>query len=161
MSKESKNAGAVNVTFAVPAFRYEGVEYKSADVEKAAEEGDEKALEIISALVKMGSGIVQVTQIPVDPNAPDDDDDEDEADLATKNEQLTIALETSEAQVVNYSRVNQTLGIRITELETANTELANTNEALTKELADLKLLMAGPPTPAPVEVSEKGGPEHE
>lgn len=60
MAKKKKTEGAeVTVKFAVPSFRYEGVEYKSADVEKAAEEGDEKSLAIIANLVAMGSGIVQ------------------------------------------------------------------------------------------------------
>lgn len=53
-----KIEGTVSVTFTVPSFRYKGVEYKSAEVEKAASEGDHDALELIATLVKMGSGIV-------------------------------------------------------------------------------------------------------
>jgi hypothetical protein len=60
MSKKKKlESTEVTVKFAVPSFRYEGVEYKSAEVEKAAEAGDEAALAIIANLVAMGSGIVE------------------------------------------------------------------------------------------------------
>lgn len=63
MAKKTKKAGTVAVKFTVPAFRYEGVEYQSAAVEKAAEAGDENALLIIANLVKLGSGIVQSTPV--------------------------------------------------------------------------------------------------
>lgn len=58
--RKKKTEGTVNVEFTVPSFRYKGVEYKSADVEKAAKEGDDDAKVIIATLVKMGSGIVKV-----------------------------------------------------------------------------------------------------
>lgn len=69
MGKKKKNpapeagtkAGSVTVKFTRQAFRYKGVEYKSADVQKAAEEGDEDALAIIANLVQKGSGVIQVT----------------------------------------------------------------------------------------------------
>lgn len=61
MAKKKKPEGSVStVKFTVPSFRYEGKEYKSADVEKAADEGDEEALAIVANLVKIGSGIVEV-----------------------------------------------------------------------------------------------------
>lgn len=61
MAKKKKTEGSVStVKFTVPSFRYEGKEYKSADVEKAADEGDEEALAIVANLVKIGSGIVEV-----------------------------------------------------------------------------------------------------
>ena len=61
MAKKKKPEGAeVTVKFTAPSFRYEGREYKSADVEKAAEAGDESALAIIANLVSIGSGIVAV-----------------------------------------------------------------------------------------------------
>lgn len=60
---------AVTVKFTVPAFRYKGVEYKSAEVEKAAEAGDETAQAIVANLVKMGSGIVQLVDGDEEPEA--------------------------------------------------------------------------------------------
>lgn len=58
MGKKKKSEGTVSVEFAVPSFRHKGVEYKSADVEKAANEGDEDALALIAHLVKIGSGVL-------------------------------------------------------------------------------------------------------
>lgn len=48
----------LSIKFTVPAFRHKGTEYLSADVAKAASEGEEAALSLIGELVKMGSGIV-------------------------------------------------------------------------------------------------------
>lgn len=59
MPEEFENAGPSNYKFVVPAFRYEGVEYKSADVEKAVDAGDETAEAILAKLIEMKSGIVQ------------------------------------------------------------------------------------------------------
>lgn len=59
MGKKKNNEGAVSIEFTVPSFRYKGTEYKSAEVEKAASEGDEDALELIANLVKIGSGVVR------------------------------------------------------------------------------------------------------
>lgn len=70
MSNKNKSAGTVDVKFAVPAFRYEGVEYNSAAVEKAAEAGDDSALTIIANLVQLGSGIVEVIKESEEPEAP-------------------------------------------------------------------------------------------
>lgn len=61
MGKKKKIEGAVSVEFTVPSFRHEGVEYKSADVEKAASEGDEDALALIAHLVNIGSGVLKQT----------------------------------------------------------------------------------------------------
>lgn len=64
MAKGKKSAGTVEtVKFAVPAFRHEGKEYKSADVEKAANNGDEDAEALVAALVAMGSGVVEVVSV--------------------------------------------------------------------------------------------------
>lgn len=57
--KKPKKEGTVSVEFAVSSFRYKGVEYKSADVEKAAEDGDEDALAIVANLVRMNSGVLK------------------------------------------------------------------------------------------------------
>lgn len=65
MNKENQNAGAVDVSFTVPAFRYNGQEYKSAEVEKAVEEGDEDAAAMVADLVKIGSGVVSVKKAEV------------------------------------------------------------------------------------------------
>jgi hypothetical protein len=61
-NKKKSTEGQVGVKFTVPAFRYEGVEYRSAAVEKAVLEGDEAAQAIVANLVKLGSGIVEVTE---------------------------------------------------------------------------------------------------
>lgn len=61
MAKKNKPEGTVNVEFTVSSFRYKGVEYKSAAVEKAASEGNEDALALIATLVKMGSGVLKQT----------------------------------------------------------------------------------------------------
>ena len=65
---EKKKAQAseeqVGVKFAVPAFRYEGKVYKSADVEAAVNAGDEEAAAIVANLVKIGSGVVEVYNVP-------------------------------------------------------------------------------------------------
>jgi hypothetical protein len=71
MSKTKSTAGTVSeVVFTVPAFRYKGKEYKSADVQKAAEEGDEDALAIIANLVNIGSGNVKVVGESVETDEP-------------------------------------------------------------------------------------------
>lgn len=54
--------GTVNVKFKRASFRHEGVEYKSAQVEKLAEAGDEKALLIIAQLVEMQSGVIEIVK---------------------------------------------------------------------------------------------------
>jgi hypothetical protein len=48
----------VSVSFTVPFFRYEGQVYESATVEKLADAGDSKSLELIAKLVQMKSGVV-------------------------------------------------------------------------------------------------------
>ena len=64
MAKKKKEAGAVTESkFTVPAFRYNGVEYKSADVEKAVESGDEDAKAILANLIKKQSGVVAIIAI--------------------------------------------------------------------------------------------------
>ena len=63
MEKETNAGTETTVKFTVPAFRYKGVEYKSAQVEKAAEAGDENALAIVANLVKIGSGIVEIVEV--------------------------------------------------------------------------------------------------
>jgi hypothetical protein len=71
MGKKKNNEGAVSIEFTVPSFRYKGTEYKSAEVEKAASEGDEDALELIANLVKIGSGVVRsIEEAPKAPKAP-------------------------------------------------------------------------------------------
>ena len=60
---EKKHDGPVSVKFTVPSFRYNGLEYKSAEVEKAAEEGHEDALAIIEELVKIQSGVIEVAPV--------------------------------------------------------------------------------------------------
>jgi hypothetical protein len=62
MFEEKKTEGPVNVRFTVSSFRYKGVEYKSAEVEKAADEGNEEALAIVANLVKIGSGVVEIIE---------------------------------------------------------------------------------------------------
>ncbi len=62
MFDKPKSEGPVNVKFTCSSFRYKGVEYNSAVVEKAAEEGNEQALELVANLVKIGSGIVSVSE---------------------------------------------------------------------------------------------------
>jgi hypothetical protein len=65
MAKQKKSKeGKVGVKFTVPAFRYKGVEYKSAAVEKAVIDGDEDAQALVANLVKIGSGVVEVSDVP-------------------------------------------------------------------------------------------------
>jgi hypothetical protein len=57
---EKENEKTVTVKFTVAAFRYNGKVYKSAAVEKAAEDGDVEAQAIVANLVAIGSGVVSV-----------------------------------------------------------------------------------------------------
>lgn len=57
-NKKPENAPLVSTRFTKARFRYKGVEYISADVEKAAEAGDEEAQNIIANLVKLKSGVI-------------------------------------------------------------------------------------------------------
>lgn len=69
MAFEKKSEGPVNVTFTAPSFRHKGVVYQSAEVEKAAEEGNEEALALVATLVQIGSGIVSVVSAEEQPEA--------------------------------------------------------------------------------------------
>jgi hypothetical protein len=90
MAKEKKSADTVEtVKFAVPAFRHEGKVYKSADVEKAANNGDEDAEALVAALVAMGSGVVEVVE--VEEAAPEPTEEEKAALAAEKAEKAAAA----------------------------------------------------------------------
>ncbi len=58
----AETKGEVSLKFTVPAFRYKGQEYKSAEVEAAAKEGDAAALELIAILAHLKSGVVAEVQ---------------------------------------------------------------------------------------------------
>lgn len=62
MGFEKKTDGPVSVKFTKPAFRYKGIIYKSAEVEKAAQEGSEEAQAIIANLVSLGAGCISVME---------------------------------------------------------------------------------------------------
>lgn len=52
----------VTVGFTVPSFRSKGVEYKSAEVEAAAQAGDVEAQELIKMLLEKGSGVIEIVE---------------------------------------------------------------------------------------------------
>lgn len=54
------------VEFTVPTFRSKGVEYKSADVEAAANDGDIDAQELIKMLIEKGSTVVRMVEVDAD-----------------------------------------------------------------------------------------------
>lgn len=61
--KKKQEAEEVSTRFTSPSFRYKGVKYISADVEKAALAGDEDALAIIANLVSIGSGVISAEPV--------------------------------------------------------------------------------------------------
>lgn len=65
-----KKSAAVSVKFRSPSFRYKGKKYISADVEKAAEAGDEDALRLMATLVNIGSGVINVEAVSAGEPAP-------------------------------------------------------------------------------------------
>ena len=60
---EEKHNGPVSVKFTVPSFTHKGTVYQSAEVEAAAEKGNEVALGIIEHLVKIQSGVIDVVPV--------------------------------------------------------------------------------------------------
>lgn len=60
---KNKIEKVVTVAFTVPSFRSKGVEYKSADVEAAAEAGDVEAQELIKLLLEKGSGVIEMVEV--------------------------------------------------------------------------------------------------
>lgn len=62
VAEEAEKGAVSKVRFTAPAFRYKGVEYNSALVEKAVNEGDEEATAMVANLVKINSGVVEVTE---------------------------------------------------------------------------------------------------
>jgi hypothetical protein len=73
MSK--KKSTEVAVKFRSPSFKIKGKKYISKDVEAAAKEGDESAIQIIATLVQKQSSIVSVEEVesPVKEKKSDQD----------------------------------------------------------------------------------------
>jgi hypothetical protein len=123
--------GPVNVRFTVPSFRYKGVEYNSAALEKAAEEGDENAQFIIANLVKIGSGIVIASEI-------------DEADVDVEQAQQTESMHTQELARKDaiIAELNESLTEALRALAVKTEEMNNALASKDDELAEKDSIIA-------------------
>lgn len=79
----------VTVRFTVPSFRSKGVEYKSAEVEAAAQAGDVEAQELIKMLLEKSSGVIEMVEV-----------DTDEVDSSAEAEEAAKAAEAKAAAKV-------------------------------------------------------------
>ena len=59
---KEKPKGTVGVKFTVPSFRSGGVEYLAAEVEEAANAGNEEALSLIKKLIDKGASCIEVIE---------------------------------------------------------------------------------------------------
>lgn len=82
----------VTVRFTVPSFRSKGVEYKSAEVEAAAQAGDVEAQELIKMLLEKGSGVIEIVEEDAEKVASD------EAEEAAKAAEAKAAAKVAAAE---------------------------------------------------------------
>lgn len=75
----------MGVKFTVPSFRSGGVEYLSAEVEEAANAGNEEALNLIKKLIEKGASCIEVIEPKkgnkkkeVEPENPEPEEDTEE-----------------------------------------------------------------------------------
>lgn len=80
---KNKIEKVVTVAFTVPSFRSKGVEYKSAEVEAAANAGDVEAQELIKMLLEKGSGVIEMVE--VETNTKKDSPEEEEEEMSNKS----------------------------------------------------------------------------